>query len=190
MEEVIKLSNKGDKAMATGFFSKVKPEKALTYFEDAYKALRRLKSSTKTKNMQIDLLEKLAECEHLLEMNYNAGKRLEEAARLVLLCGEERSGTAVPILVRSANFYKTASNYFKACSVMIRACKQLEENEDTEELASLLEKVVVTCEQESFPQVRDILDQAISIHVRMENFEKAREIVYRQRNLLTINTLR
>jgi len=190
MEEVIKLSNKGDKAMTNGFFSKVKPEKALSYFEDAYKTLRKLKSNNETRNVQIDLLEKLANCEHLLEMNYNAGKRLEEAARLVVLCDGERLRTAVPMLVRSADSYKTARNYFKACSVMVRACKLLEEQDDTEELANLVEKVVVTCEEESFPQFRDILDQTISLLVRMENFEKAREIVYRERALFTVNKLK
>jgi len=43
MDEVTKLRNKGKKAMSGGFFSGRNPEKALTYFEEAYKVLRKLK---------------------------------------------------------------------------------------------------------------------------------------------------
>jgi len=57
--------------------------------------------------VQIDLLEKLADCEHELDMNFNAGKRLEEAARLLELCEAERCSAVVDMLTRSADFIKS-----------------------------------------------------------------------------------
>jgi len=187
---VMKLRKKGENAMNKTLFSKVKPEKALSYFEDAYKVLRKLTSTAETWKVQIDLLGKLADCEHMLEMDFSAAKRLEEAARLLLLKEEERPNDIVPMLVRSADLYKSAGNYFNACSTIIRACRYLEEKKDTVNVENMVEKLANTCEENIFPQFRDLLDKAISILIRMENFQKARDIIIRERDLFAVDKLK
>jgi len=190
MDEVMKLKKKGENAMSKSLFSKVKPEKALGYFEEAYKVLRKLPSTTETCKVQIELLEKLADCEHILEMDFSAAKRLEEAARLLQHQQEEGPDEIVPMLMRSSELYNSAGNCFKACTVILHACKFLEEKRDKVNVHNLAETLAVTCEEESFPQFTDILEKTISLLIRMECFEKAREIIKRERDLLKVDRLK
>jgi len=190
MDEVMNLMKKGENAMSKSLFSKVDPEKAIDHFEEAYKILRKLTSTAETSKVQIDLLGKLADCEHSLNMDFSAAKRLEESARLLQLQKEERSHEIVPMLVRSADLYNSAGNYFNACSVTLNACKYLEENDDKVNVENLVEKLAITCEEDPFPQFADILEKAISLLIRMENFEKAREIIKRERDLLQVDRLK
>jgi len=190
MKEVMKLRKKGEKAMSKKLFSKVKPEKALSYFENAYKVLRKLPSTAETWNVQVDLLEKQADCEHLLGMDYRAAKRLEETARLLQVQWNDRPNAVAPMFVRSADIYKSGGHYFKACSAILGACQYLAKKDDKEKVENMVEKLALTCEEESFPQFRDVLDQSISLLIRMENFQKAREIMKRERDLFIMSKLK
>lgn len=176
--------------MSKRFFSKADPEKALNFFEEAYRVLRKLGSTKDTWKVQVDLLGKLADCEHLLEQDFNAAKRLGEAARLLQLQKEERPNDIVSMLVRSADLYNSAGSYFNACTVILNACKYLEEKDDKVNVEHLVEKLAISCEEDCFPQFTDILEKAISLLIRMENFEKAREIIKRERDLLKVDKLK
>jgi len=90
-------------------------------------------------------------------------------------------------MTRAADFYKDAGNRSKACSLIIRGCRSLSENESNRaenSLKQLVDKLVVFCEDEEFPSCLDYLDKAINILVREDNFEHAVEVLRRASVLL------
>jgi len=192
MKDVIKLKKKGEKALKNGCMSRKDPEKALSYFEDANKLLRILEATKLTRSMQVELLEKEAECWTLLNSNFKAGRRLEEALKIVRQNEGMESSKAIAMCTRAADLFTEAGNRSKACDTILCASKSLLSEKvkcPVESLMELVNKLVLICEEEPFPSHRDFLDKIINLLAREEFFDKALDVLRRESVLLSSETL-
>jgi len=183
-----KLQKKAEKAMTKGFFSSANPEKALGLYEEAYKIVKRVDDSPEVVNLRIELLEKQAVCQAELTSFYKAGRHLEDAARIVQKRDGEGAKSVIQTLEQSANYYTDAGQGQKACSTLMRACKQVQDT-DLDEAEKLISRVMVICEEEKVPSCKDYLDPAIGILVRGGRIEKALEVIRHETRILDSRNL-
>jgi len=179
-----KLLKKAEKAMTKGFFSSVNPDKALGLYEEAYKIAKRVDDSPEVINLRIEILEKQAACQGELSSFYKAGRHLEDAARIIQKRDGEGAKSVIQTLEQSANYYTDAEQGQKACSTLMRACKQIQEK-DLDGAEKLISRVMVICEEEKIGTCRDHLDPAIGILVRGNRINKALEVIRHETRILS-----